>query len=193
MKYYRARMQEEWKPLKDYEGLYEISNKGRVLRLGRIITDSLGRKRPIKDLLLKPQINIENGYVYVHLGKGDKRKLVSLHRLVAKNFIPKVSGKTYVNHIDGNKENNRVENLEWVTAQENTLHAYENGLLRNYGERNGWSKLTNKEAKEIKDLYFNDFYNQDELAELYEVSQGTISHLVRGITYVKPSKREVIL
>ena len=189
MKLYRTRTQEEWKPIKEYEGLYEVSSRGRVKRLGRIVTDSLGRERLIKEIMLTPQVNIKTGYVYIHIGKREQRRLVSLHRLVAKAFIPKEEGKPYVNHIDGDKENNNVENLEWVTAQENTQHAYEKGLLKNYGEGNGASVLTDEQAKRIRVLYRQKSYTQDELAELYGVSQGTVSYIVRNISYVNPIEK----
>lgn len=108
---------EIWKPVVGFEGLYEVSNQGRV--------KSIPRKR-CKGNVLKP--HIVKGYEYVHLSKDGKAKYLKVHRLVADAFLPEIQGKSYVNHIDGNKTNNSVKNLEWCTASENLKHARENGL-----------------------------------------------------------------
>ena len=103
---------------------YEISNFGAVRRKKR----SPANKRidPSPYHLLKPKRQ-RNGYLKVRIGSKEMR----VHRLVALAFIPNPMNKPDVNHIDGNKENNRVENLEWVTKSENMKHAYENGLGSN--------------------------------------------------------------
>lgn len=92
-----------------------------------------------------------NGYMRVNLRKGNMRyekpKTKSVHRLVAEAFIPSVPGKTYVNHIDGDKHNNVVSNLEWCTASENTVHAIKQGLMRpDYQKMNRLSYKKSKEA-----------------------------------------------
>lgn len=106
--------EEIWKPITGYEGLYEVSNKGRVKRLERAIVDSIGRKRHLRERILKNSLK-SCGYIYVNLYNGDKR----VHRLVAEAFIPNPENKPEVNHKDEVKTNNCVENLEWVTAKEN--------------------------------------------------------------------------
>lgn len=111
-------MQEIWKDIKGYEGYYQISNLGKV--------KSLKFNHSNKNKLLNPFDNEGYTRVKLYINKQGKRFLV--HRLVAETFIPNPENKPFVNHIDGNKSNNCVANLEWVTASENTIHAIENGL-----------------------------------------------------------------
>lgn len=106
-------MDEIWKPIKDYEGLYEISNFGRVR--------SHQYHRGTYNRILKPR-KVKDGYLMVALYKNKQCKNYQLHRLVASHFIPNLYNATEVNHIDFNKTNNNVNNLEWVTRHENILH-----------------------------------------------------------------------
>lgn len=117
-------MNEVWKDVKNYEGTYQVSNLGRVKSLSRI--DFSGRQRGEVILRLK---NPRKRYPYVILYKYGKSKTYYVHRLVASHFIENIRNKPEVNHIDGNKENNCVDNLEWVDRKENSIHAYRNGLL----------------------------------------------------------------
>ena len=97
---------EVWKPIPDYEGLYEVSNLGRVRSLFRY------------KKILKPS-PITNGYLTVELWKGKKRKRIGIHRLVAMFFCENSNNKPFVNHLDETRTNNRADNLEWVTHVEN--------------------------------------------------------------------------
>lgn len=109
-------MDEMWKPIDGYNGLYEVSNLGRVRNSNGLVM----KQRPRKD-----------GYVRLLLfrnGTGYKYKSEYIHILVAKAFIPNPEGKSEVNHIDANKSNNVVSNLEWVTRRENHFHAVAMGL-----------------------------------------------------------------
>ncbi len=111
---------EIWKPVPEYEGIYEVSNLGRIKSLSR------GKR---KEKILNPN---SGRYKNVFLSKnGDYCKML-LHRIVAIVFIPNPENKPQVNHKDGNKFNNEVSNLEWCTHQENMNHAYVTGLIPKY-------------------------------------------------------------
>lgn len=123
---------EIWKDIQDYEGRYQVSNLGRVKSIERL--DSIGRH--VSEKILKPTLE-EWGYYCVILYKESKKRYYQIHRLVAQAFIPNHQNKPQVNHIDGNKINNHVENLEWVTGSENVQHAYNNNLHKiPFGEKN---------------------------------------------------------
>lgn len=115
---------EEWKDIPFRKGMYQVSNLGRVRSLDREVYRNGPHGRKIflkrKGQILK-QLKTPYGYLVVNLGKGYLQKRV--HRLVAICFIPNPENKSTVNHKDGNKENNCVENLEWCTVKENNLHA----------------------------------------------------------------------
>ena len=117
-------MEEIWKDIEGYEGLYQISNLGRVKSLERTITVGLRRKVRKKEKIMK--FTIRSGYYNLVLRKNGKRKSKQVHRLVADAFIPKVEGKNIVNHINFNRKDNRAENLEWCTQAENVKHSIYN-------------------------------------------------------------------
>lgn len=127
---------ESWRPVVGYEGLYEVSDKGRVKSFLKI-----------KNRILKP---VNDNYLRVDLYKNGKNNLKLIHRLVAEAFIKNPNTKPQVNHIDGNKHNNTIENLEWVTAKENGKHAY--NVLNN---KVSWAGKKGKEchsSKKVKQL-----------------------------------------
>lgn len=129
-------IQEIWKPIKNYEGLYEVSNLGRVRSLPR------GGKFGQKDNMFEGKILTEKkhyaGYKLVTLSNNG-HSYKSIHSLVAHAFLDKPNYKVEVNHKDGDKANNRVENLEFVSPSQNLKHAYSNGLkvpnYKKYGKR----------------------------------------------------------
>lgn len=120
-------MTEVWKSVEGYEGLYEVSNMGNVRGLTRTIASKDGKPLTVHGRYLKHLLN-EKGYVCVVLSKNNIRKKYKVHRLVAKAFIDNPNGKKEVNHINGDKTDNRPSNLQWVTRSENVTHAYKNGL-----------------------------------------------------------------
>ena len=122
--------QENWKPIPGYEGLYEVSNYGRVKSLERLSSDGA---RTVPERIRKP--NIMKDYHCVCLIKNGKHKVFRVHRLVAECFIsPQPTPEHQINHIDGDKSNNYVGNLEWVLPIENTRHAIRMGLKKNPSE-----------------------------------------------------------
>lgn len=119
---------EIWKEVKNREGMNLVSSYGRIKSLSRPIKTLRGY-RIIKERILKP--NEHNKYSTIQFKRNGKTFLI--HRVVADSFIPNPDEKPYVNHINGNKKDNRVENLEWVTNSENMIHAYKHGLQKGKG------------------------------------------------------------
>lgn len=127
-------MEEIWKPIKGYEGLYEVSNTGKVKSVKRTMKyEATGKVQTTHERVLtlissKLTKRHPKPLYHVELWKDNKRTVKMIHRLVAETFIPNPDGKPQVNHKDGNRDNNRVDNLEWCTCSENSLHAYRTGL-----------------------------------------------------------------
>lgn len=128
---------EIWKNIKDYEGLYQVSNLGRVKSMDRIITRKDGISQFRKGIIKTPKIN-SDGYHTVTLSKNGNNKTLGIHILVARHYIPNPENKSEVSHIDFNRKNNRVDNLEWCTHQENIQHSSNNGRYkqRDFNGRN---------------------------------------------------------
>lgn len=155
---------EVWRDVIGYEGLDQVSNFGNV--------KSLGNEFSRKERILKPLVQ-SKGYINIVLQKDGKRKMVLMHRLVAEYFISNPDNKLQINHINGIKIDNRVENLEWVSHRENLDHAIENNLVLK-GELNPTSKLKTADVLEIhKLLSFG--ITVDALSKKYKVSKETIS------------------
>lgn len=119
-------MREIWKKIKEYPN-YEISNYGRVRSLKYY--SNVHKKYYDRVLILKEKTN-RYGYKMIALSNENGRKCFTIHRLVAKAFIDNKSNYNEVNHIDGNKSNNKFNNLEWCTRRDNILHAYKLGLKK---------------------------------------------------------------
>lgn len=156
-----------WKVINDYPN-YEISNKGVVRRL------MPGKGNTHAGRIRKQSINM-CGYLMISF---PGPKTVSVHRLVAKTFIGE--SDLDINHIDGNKLNNSVENLEYVTRSENALHAFKLGLwAAKRGQTNGNSKLTNEQVIKIRFRYDTESITQTALAKEYAVDRSLIGLIVR--------------
>ena len=113
---------EHWIPVAGYEGWYSVSNVGRVRR----VKQSTGAR---KGLILKAKLQ-NKGYLAVNLSKNGIARTTTIHSIVAHSFFYKNTEKLQINHRNGIKTDNRVENLEFVTQSQNTLHAYRNGLCK---------------------------------------------------------------
>ena len=118
-------IEEVWRDVKGYEGLYQVSDQGHVKSLERTFIDKIGRERYVKECILKPVID-RYGYLLVSLYAGGKQKMLRVHRLVCEAFHENHDDKPYVNHINENKADNRALNLEWCTAKENCNHGTRN-------------------------------------------------------------------
>ena len=165
---------EIWRDVVGYEGLYQISNLGRVKSL------LFGRER-----ILKTRYNVE-GYAVIKLTRKDKGKIYPIHKLLAQAFIPNPENKPIVNHKDGNKMNNNLDNLEWVTHSENVKHSYKMGLIKpKRGSENVQSKLSEEEVFYIRKnyKYRDEEFNAHKLAQKFGVATSTIYRVVNNECY----------
>lgn len=162
---------EEWRDISGYEGLYQVSNFGRV--------KSFKRNKP---RILKPAL-YHGEYIVVPLTLSHREdKPFTVHRLVAKAFIPNPENKPQVNHLDGCKLNACASNLEWATSSENGLHAYRLGLVCNdKGGDDSQAKLTNEQARYVRDNPEN--LTNYEFAKKFGVSRSIIIRIQRGQSY----------
>ncbi len=124
------------------------------------------------------------GYLYVTLSKDNEAKTSTVHRLVAKTFIPNPKNKPQINHKNGIKSDNRVQNLEWVTNQENQIHAFKTGISRGRkGLDNKRSKLTEEKVRKIKYLYDNKIKTIKEISSCMKLSYPTIQRITSRRRY----------
>ena len=130
----------QWKDIIGYENEYQINQFGEI----RTLKDSPKLK---KYNVLKPQINKRNGYVYQMLYKNGKEKLLRVHRLVAMAFLPNPNNLPQVNHKDGNKQNNSVDNLEWCEQSYNMKHAFKTGLEKPSEKQKAAVRKTNEKKR----------------------------------------------
>lgn len=174
---------EEKEVWKDYpeNNLYFVSNQGRVIR--KEYKSPSGRLN--KERLLK-NIKQLDGYARIGIQREGKNRYTTypLHRIVAETFIPNPNNKKFVNHKDGNKLNNQVENLEWVTDVENAQHAIKENLIKYSYKRNQKiseknSKLTKSEIKEIK-LRRRKGETMEDISEDFDVTHQNIKDIVNG-------------
>jgi hypothetical protein len=152
---------EEWRDIEGYEGLYQVSNLGRVKS---------------KRCILKP-IEHYSGYQKYHLYKDRKMYNKTAHRLVASAFLTPKNHKKDVNHRDGNKKNNFYLNLEYVTKAENSEHAYLIGLHSQQGERNGRSKLSALDVSMIYSFKGCDVAIKKSLCNRFSIKMATINDI----------------
>lgn len=124
---------------------------------------------------IRPNINKNRGYLYARTSN----KNYQIHRLVASAFIPNPDNKPQVNHIDGNKLNNHVSNLEWVTSLENIRHSINNGSTKQMSKNEGNIKYTNMQCREVLDLV-NKGISYTKAGSIHNMPYSTVAHLVRG-------------
>ena len=171
-----------WKDIKDYEGLYQINELGEIKRLPYIQSHPyrIGYNMNFKGGILKQSFD-RDGYKLITIWKNNKSKTYRVHRLVTQAFIPNPNNKPEVNHINGIKDDNRVENLEWSTSKENINHSIQVlNKVRN-GNLNSNSKLTEKDIICIR----KDNRIHKTIAIEYGVARTTITGIKNNRTWKK--------
>ena len=172
-------MEEIWKSIDGFEGIYEVSNFGRVKSLEKTGSVYTGKGKPRKEYTINETIvkGWSQEYQSVDLRKGGKSHSKKIHRLVAEAFIPNTNNKPQINHIDENKFNNRVDNLEWVTSKENVNHG--TGIVRR-------SKTQRKPVIALKGEEKITFESIGEAADALGVDRSCVSHtLAKRMSNVK--------
>jgi hypothetical protein len=166
----------EWRPCVGFENLYEVSNTGLVRRIGKQHGAKFGR---IITLIKTPK-----GYLNATLYLGNGRTHKSIHKLVMAAFVGERPFNLEINHKNGVKTDNRVENLEYITHKENAIHASRNGLRKPlFGEKHPQAKLKNGDIFKIREMYAKKEANQPELGRMYGVSHTIISDIVNRKTW----------
>ena len=167
-------LEEVFVDINGYEGEYQVSNYGKVRSLERVLVDSWGRERTIKEKILANRLD-GKGYCEVIF----KGKPIKVHRLVGLMFIPILENKPQINHIDGDKTNNYVGNLEWCDNSENQLHAYRIGLNKpspHAGRKNRPVAQIDLKTKEI----INTFSSLAEAGRQLKLNQYNIRTVCLG-------------
>lgn len=168
---------EEWRPVIGYESEYAVSNLGRIKRL----KESTARRRYPVGMILKPTLQ-KNGYTIIRLvDENGKRQALYMHRVVAIAFLGAIPTKHEVNHINRDRTDNRLENLEYLTRGKNNTHSYKE-------DGQGWvtshvkNSMTDVQVREIKERYKNGESRSD-IAKSLNSTYKIISNIVRGKTY----------
>lgn len=174
-------MSEIWRDIPRYEGLYSISTSGDIKSLGRLIRCRGGER-------FKNETNVtsypnQKGYVMVQLYKGGHRKNFTIHRLLSITFLENPENLPQINHKDGNKQNNSLENLEWCSSLHNVQHSRITGLNKNYGEKVNTVKLKESEVLKIDRLYRSGGTSLRKLARQFNVCKNTIRSIVLHKTW----------
>lgn len=165
---------EIWNPVAGYKGWYSISNLGRVRR------DKKSRGAKVGKIIKLRKSH--NGYIQIDLHRHMMVKTTYVHRLVMNAFIGVAGKNKETNHIDGNKGNNNLSNLEYVTKRENLLHSYRIGTHQKpnlRGENNPFSRLREKEVVSIRKIYSENNISQIKLSKMFNVNDATINNIIK--------------
>jgi hypothetical protein len=178
---------EIWKDIIGYEGFYQVSNQGRIKSFYKN-SKLIDKVNKIKSLKLA-----KDGYYNIQLIKNTKSRIFRVHRLVAVAFIPNLENKLEINHKDGIKTNNSIENLEWCTRSENMKHAVKTGLFKPIrGDSHTNSKLNETKVRLIRKLYYEDKIGQIDIAKRLNVNKNAVSGVITWRTwfYIDPHLKE---
>lgn len=173
---------EIWRDVPDYEGYYQVSNLGRVRSLSRIVKSRNSTMKPISGKLLKPRY-CKNGYYYVCFYLHRSPKNIAIHSLVASTFLGVRPKGFDVNHIDGDKANNSLVNLEYVSRSQNICHALDTGLcISRIGDNHHHAKLSSKDIPVIR-YRLSLGHTQSSIAKDYCVTNSVIGDIARRVTW----------
>lgn len=167
-------MKEIFKDIYGYEGLYQVSNFGRIKSLPKKRRNVLTGGFSVSKTKILTPVEHKNKYLFVDLYNNEGNKIKSIHRLVAIAFIPNHENKPQINHKDGNKQNNHVDNLEWVTVKENIIHSVQNGFSH--------TKLLPGDVRVIRRLLLSG-YRHNDIANMFNVKRCVISDISANRTF----------
>lgn len=171
-------VQEEWRPVNGFEGFYEVSSFGRVRSLHRRAPSKRKSVEWINERVMSQKTQ-KNGYRMVGLAKHGKCSYPYVHRLVMGAFFPNPpEGHVEVNHKDGDKSNNAVDNLEWQTPLGNTSHAWDSGLAYFHGSKSPLAKLNEQQAAEIASMIGT--LSAGQIGAMFGVSATTVLSIAHG-------------
>ncbi len=172
-------IKEMWKDIPGWEGYYQVSTMGRVKSLARVVFHRRLGKFSVGERILSP--GLVKGYEFVGFYRNGRAKNYRVNRLVAIAFIPNPLNLPEVNHLDLNKRNNKVGNLEWITTLGNAKHSIKNGPKRK--KPKGRPKISTIQVKEIRRLWKTGEYVQREIAQLFGLKSNTISYIVNRLRW----------
>jgi hypothetical protein len=172
---------EIWKPVVGFEGRYEVSSTGRIKALAREISYSDGRKGRLPERLIKGSF-LSSGYYSVTF---DTKNRKSIHTVVAEAFLGSSEYRQTVNHKDGNKTNNCIENLEWATYKENNDHARKTGLNNQHGEKTNLSKYSDQFIEAVRNVHAKYSPSYEELGCLFGLTGCHARQIVLHLTRAK--------
>jgi hypothetical protein len=181
---------ETWRDIPEWIGYYQASSLGRIRSIDRIIFNSWGMPMYRRGKILKPA-KTKAGYLTVNLQAGPNNKItIGVHRLVAFAFLDNIFNLPEVNHINTLRDDNRVENLEWVTKSENVTHTYYMGNKSVKGSKNPSAKLSDKDVEIIKDLYATGKYSFASIGRHFNVKYNCIADIIKGNTWNNTGKKK---
>lgn len=173
-------MIEEWRPIKGFENYYCVSNTGKIKSLPRIVVNSRSIPHKIRERILKPVFSGRDYHaVTMYNSKENICLKTYIHRIVANAFLPNPENLPQVNHKDGDKANNSVSNLEWVTSSENMTHAINKKLIDNRGESCKTTNLTDEKVIKIRKLAETEIFDFGEIGELFKISRTQVYNIVK--------------
>lgn len=167
---------EIWKDIPGYENIYQASTEGRIRSVDRKVADGKGNVRNCKGKILKHGIDTDGRYI-VGLSKDGKKKFYRVHVLIPLSFIGNRPDGYHILHANGDKKDNRLENLSYDTPSQNRKDIYR------YGNKNTQGKLSLEEVLEVRRLYATGNYTQEKLAEMFGIVANSIGKIITGKSF----------